>query len=87
MVRFLEVIKDRSQFIIDSRGSLDKVSQFIPYFETILMGGKVLNVKELTTYCRMINQYFGPEVSKELNFTNSRIDRQLIDMNKDVLPT
>lgn len=87
IVRFLEVVKDRSQYIVDSKGSLDKVTQFIPYFETILMGGKVLNVKELTTYCKIIREYFGQEITKELTFTNPRVDRYLVDMNKDVLPT
>lgn len=75
VMRFCEILKDKSANIIDSRGyslfsasntSSDhtKVQEIVPYMVSVLWAGKHLNIPVFQEFYHMMSSYYGPGVAE-----------------------
>ena len=86
VLRFIEILRDRSMHIIESKGTPDKIEDLMPLIESICWSTQRLNLDSLKDFQQLMLNFYGPKVFESLK-KSTRVDPDLIACFKNIIPT
>lgn len=86
IIRFSDIVKDRSMHICESKGKSEKIEELLPYIESIIWSAKPLNLSCISEFQTLMTSFFGPEIYESVQ-KSTRVDPELKECFKELLPT
>jgi hypothetical protein len=86
VIRNCEILRDNSMHIIDSRGRPDRIPKLLPCVDTVCWAAKPLNLLCIGELTALIDDFFGKGYLEAYQ-KGERVDQELKDCFKDVIPT
>jgi len=62
VMRFIDILKDKSINIVESKGDHTRIQEIVPYLISVLWAGKPLNIPVFGELYNMMYAFFGPGV-------------------------
>ena len=63
VLRYLQILKDKPLYIVQSKGDPSKVEEIVPYLISVLWAGTKLNIPQFRELSIQMTNYFGPAVN------------------------
>lgn len=76
VMRFCDILKDKSINICESKGDHTKIQQIVPYLVSVIWAGKPLNIPVFNEFYKLMTDFYGPSVTTCVE-GNHQIDTEL----------
>lgn len=86
VIRYCDILKDKSMNIVDSRGDPGLVQEIIPYMLSVLWARDQINEPSITELHNMMSYFYGPGINKCLE-KEDEVDAELKCLFKNLMPT
>eukprot|EP01017_Pseudomicrothorax_dubius_P004264 TRINITY_DN10814_c0_g3_i2.p1 TRINITY_DN10814_c0_g3~~TRINITY_DN10814_c0_g3_i2.p1 ORF type:complete len:440 (+),score=126.28 TRINITY_DN10814_c0_g3_i2:114-1433(+) len=86
VLRFCEILKDRSFEVISNQGDPTRIADLLPYIESLIWATRRLNLNQVSEFQQLIYDCYGPNIMDNIE-RSTRIDNELKDCFKTTLPT
>ncbi len=86
VIRFCDILKENSLRVIEAKGHSEKITNLLPYIESVCWSSKPLNLSCINEFQSQMIYFFGANINESI-IKSEKIDMDLKECFKELLPT
>lgn len=87
VIRFCDILKDRSMIICESKGNPEAIKEMLPFIESVIWSSKHLNLQCMQEFSGLMIAFFGSQPGSTFCCDETKVDPELKRCLLNIMPS